>query len=76
MRSSANPTKGGVYQCAMCRLPVTQTDDNDIGYCDTHWRVVHPQRIRRLIGSMQRDTARLAHRTRAEGPSRKQLQVK
>ena len=41
-----------VYECAMCRAPVTVTEKNGLGYCDTHWRVVHPQRLRRLLGSV------------------------
>jgi hypothetical protein len=39
------------YECAMCRAPVTMTEKSGLGYCDAHWRVVHPQRLRRLFGA-------------------------
>jgi hypothetical protein len=39
-----------VYECAMCRAPVTMTEKNGLGYCNNHWRVVHPQRLRRILG--------------------------
>ena len=42
------------YECAMCHVPVTMTEKNGLGYCDKHWRVVHPQRLRRLVGKLRR----------------------
>jgi hypothetical protein len=41
------------YECAMCRAPVTMTEKSGLGYCDAHWRVIHPQRLRRLLGSVR-----------------------
>jgi hypothetical protein len=29
------------------------TEKSGLGYCDAHWRVVHPQRLRRLLGSVR-----------------------
>jgi hypothetical protein len=34
------------YVCAMCPAAVTMTEKSGTGYCDTHWRAVHPQRVR------------------------------
>jgi hypothetical protein len=42
-----------MYECAMCREPVTMTEKNGLGYCETHWRAVHPQRLRRLARSIR-----------------------
>lgn len=56
------------YVCAMCCAPVTMTEKSGTGYCDTHWRAVHPQRVRRLLRSIQSGSApahrhgRFAHR--------------
>ena len=44
-------------ECSMCRALVTVTEKSGLGYCDTHWRVVHPQRLRRLLGSIRGTTA-------------------
>jgi hypothetical protein len=47
------------YQCAMCHAPVTHTEmQTGVGYCDTHWRAVHPQRVRRVIRSIRPTPAR------------------
>ena len=43
-----------VYECAMCRAPATLTEKSGMGYCETHWRRVHPQRLRRLVGAIRR----------------------
>lgn len=42
-----------IYECAMCRAPVTRTEKNGMGYCDKHWRVVHPQRLSRLLRAIR-----------------------
>lgn len=44
------------YECAMCRAPVTMTETNGLGYCEAHWRVVHPQRLRRLVRAIGRSS--------------------
>jgi hypothetical protein len=49
--------QGSRYECAMCREPVTMTEKDGLGYCDVHWRAVHPQRLRRLIRSIHRAPA-------------------
>jgi hypothetical protein len=43
--------RSAVYECAMCRAPATVTEKTGLGYCEKHWRVVHPQRLRRLLSS-------------------------
>lgn len=49
---------GPVYECAMCRAPATRSEKNGMGYCDTHWRRVHPQRVRRLVRSVRSTRSR------------------
>jgi hypothetical protein len=44
--------RSAVYECAMCRAPATVTEKTGLGYCEKHWRVVHPQRLRRLLTSI------------------------
>jgi hypothetical protein len=51
------------YECAMCRAPVTMTEKSGLGYCDAHWRVVHPQRLRRLLGSVRGTSTPVGKRT-------------
>ena len=57
------------YECAMCRAPVTMTEKDGLGYCDAHWRAVHPQRLRRLVGSLRGTSTpvrrRLSNRAKA-----------
>ncbi len=45
--------RDALCECAMCRAPVTMTEKSGLGYCDTHWRALHPQRVRRLLGSVR-----------------------
>jgi hypothetical protein len=59
MGKEATTVERGValYECAMCRAPVTMTEKNGLGYCEAHWRTVHPQRLRRLLGAIRRAPA-------------------
>lgn len=50
--------RGPVYECAMCRAPATRSEKNGLSYCDTHWRKVHPQRVRRLVRSVRSTRSR------------------
>lgn len=56
MAHTANAVEheSGKYECAMCRAPVTMTEKSGLGYCETHWRRVHPQRLRRLFRLIRR----------------------
>ena len=57
-RTAYTVEQGSVmYECAMCRAPVMRTEKEGLGYCEAHWRVVHPQRLRRLVRAVGRRSA-------------------
>jgi hypothetical protein len=35
-------------ECTFCNARVKHADRDGIGYCDQHWRKVHPERCRRI----------------------------
>lgn len=49
------------YACALCQAPATMTEKSGMGYCDVHWRAIHPHRLRRLIGSIRNTPTRPEH---------------